>query len=137
MGDAILAAFTDEAKATSWGRRSADRIRSNSGRSESTATAIGIKLGIYAGACYVVTANGALDYFGQDVNVASRVQHLAGSGEARPQGVFDALDASLRKRLTVIEKLEASVKGAWPIDSARARARWEEASLRAEDGGDG
>ena len=41
----------------------------------------GLKLGVFAGPCYVVTANSTLDYFGQTVNCASRVQHLAESGE--------------------------------------------------------
>jgi class 3 adenylate cyclase len=40
-----------------------------------------LKLGLFSGPCYVVTANGALDYFGSTVNVASRLQHLAESGE--------------------------------------------------------
>ena len=32
-----------------------------------------LKIGLHAGACYVVTANKVLDYFGQSVNVAARV----------------------------------------------------------------
>ena len=31
----------------------------------------GIKLGLFTGACYVVTANDTIDYFGQTVNCAS------------------------------------------------------------------
>ena len=46
------------------------------------------------------------------VNVASRVQHLAGSGEiVMPGTVFDSLDAADRKRLVEKERLEAHVKG--------------------------
>src|SRR6185436_13316749 len=40
-----------------------------------------LKVGLHAGACYVVTANGALDYFGQTVNVAARMQACAQAGE--------------------------------------------------------
>lgn len=36
---------------------------------------------MYAGPCYVVTANGILDYFGQTVNLAARLQGAAGAGE--------------------------------------------------------
>ena len=40
-----------------------------------------LKVGVYAGPCYVVTANGILDYFGQTVNLAARLQGAAGAGE--------------------------------------------------------
>ncbi|MGH7328418.1 MAG: adenylate/guanylate cyclase domain-containing protein, partial [Polyangiaceae bacterium] len=122
MGDAILAAFTDEAKAT---EAAADSLIAfeDFRKKREHGDRIGIKLGLYAGACYVVSANGVLDYFGQVVNVASRVQHLAGSGEILlPQEVFDALDPSLRDRLVVTEKLAATVKGvANPIPLVRTR----------------
>ncbi len=69
-------------------------------------------MGLYAGACYVITANGALDYFGQTVNVASRVQHLANSAEiVLPAEVFDALDPAERDRIVEKERFEARVKG--------------------------
>src|SRR5205807_8187211 len=70
------------------------------------------KLGMHAGACYVVTANGALDYFGQTVNVASRVQHLAGSGEiVLVRELYDLLPEEERARLVLRETFEAVVKG--------------------------
>ncbi len=40
-----------------------------------------LKVGVFAGPCYVVTANGILDYFGQTVNLAARLQGVAGAGE--------------------------------------------------------
>jgi class 3 adenylate cyclase len=40
-----------------------------------------LKIGAFAGPCYAVTANGVLDYFGQSVNVAARVQGEAAGGE--------------------------------------------------------
>jgi len=42
---------------------------------------IHIKLGVYGGSCYAVTANNVLDYFGQTVNIAARLQGEARSGE--------------------------------------------------------
>ena len=122
MGDAILAAFTDETKATAAAADALVQFEEFRKKREH-GDRIGIKLGLYAGACYVVSANGVLDYFGQVVNVASRVQHLAGSGEVLlPQDVYDALDASVRDRLVVVEKLEATVKGvANPIPLVRTR----------------
>ena len=36
-----------------------------------------VKIGIHEGPCLAVTLNDRLDYFGQTVNIASRVQSLA------------------------------------------------------------
>jgi class 3 adenylate cyclase len=36
-----------------------------------------LKIGIHEGPCIAVTLNERQDYFGQTVNIASRVQHLA------------------------------------------------------------
>jgi class 3 adenylate cyclase len=111
MGDAVLATFVDarqcvRAAAEALGRFEAFRASHVHGEH------VGLKLGVFAGACYVVTANGALDYFGQTVNVASRVQHLAGSGEiVVPVELLDSLDEATRGRLAVRERFEATVKG--------------------------
>ena len=40
-----------------------------------------VKIGIHAGAAIAVTVNDHLDYFGETVNVASRVQSLASDSE--------------------------------------------------------
>jgi adenylate cyclase len=111
MGDAVLAAFVD---ATQCARAAIDALeRFEAFRAkEKHGSLVGLKLGLFAGACYVVTANGSLDYFGQTVNVASRVQHLAASGEiVMPRSVFDALEATDRARLVEKARLEARVKG--------------------------
>ena len=42
---------------------------------------IGLKIGIHWGACLAVTLNERLDYFGQTVNLAARVQALSGAHE--------------------------------------------------------
>src|SRR5262249_2665921 len=38
-----------------------------------------LKIGIHEGPCLAVTLNDRLDYFGQTVNIAARVQNLADS----------------------------------------------------------
>jgi adenylate cyclase len=120
MGDAVMAAFTDAkssalAAADALQRFEAFRVKEKHG------DLVGLKLGLYAGPCYVVTANGALDYFGQTVNVASRVQHLAGSGEiVMPRDVYESLGEADRTRLEVREPLSARVKGVeQPLDLVR------------------
>jgi class 3 adenylate cyclase len=111
MGDAVMAAFVDVTHAA---RASADALarfeqfRANAPHGEH----IGLKLGVYAGPCYVVTANGALDYFGQTVNVASRVQHLAESGEIiLAADTYARLDPQEQRALDIRERFEARVKG--------------------------
>jgi class 3 adenylate cyclase len=42
---------------------------------------IALKIGLHTGACLAVTLNDRLDYFGQTVNIAARIQALAGAGE--------------------------------------------------------
>jgi class 3 adenylate cyclase len=82
-----------------------------------------LKLGLYAGPCYVVTANESIDYFGQTVNCASRVQHLAESGEiVLEEDVFDALPEADRAQLRIVEKISAKVKGVeQPLRLVRTR----------------
>jgi class 3 adenylate cyclase len=111
MGDAVMAAFVD---ATACARAAVDALARfetfRAGRPHGDL--VGLKLGFFAGACYVVTANGVLDYFGQTVNVASRVQHLAASGEiVMLEEAYAALDAGLQASLVVRERFEARVKG--------------------------
>ncbi len=80
MGDAIMASFTDDAacaRAAIECMRRFEAFRAKAKHGDKTH----IKMGIFSGPCYVITANKALDYFGQTVNVASRLQHQAASGE--------------------------------------------------------
>ena len=124
MGDAVMAAFTDAASCARAAVDALERFEAFRAK-EKHGSLVGLKVGLYAGACYVVTANGALDYFGQTVNVASRVQHLAGSGEiVMPKDVLESLDAEDRDRLEVKEPLSARVKGVeHPLDLVRVALR--------------
>ena len=45
-----------------------------------------LKIGIHRGAAIAVTLNDRPDYFGQAVNLAARIQGLAGAGEIRLSG---------------------------------------------------
>lgn len=80
IGDAVMAAFASEADAV----RAAAAMHARFPefrRGSEDATGVTLKIGLHAGACYVVTANGVLDYFGQTVNIAARLQGAAGAGE--------------------------------------------------------
>jgi class 3 adenylate cyclase len=124
MGDAVMAAFVD---ANQCARAAIDALgRFESFRaSEKHGSLVGLKLGMYAGACYVVTANGALDYFGQTVNVASRIQHLAESGQiVLPNDILEALAARERDSVKILDRFQARVKGVeHPLDLVRVTQR--------------
>ena len=79
IGDAVMASFVDPADAL----RAALEMRTEIARfnAEAGGDLIGLKVGLHSGACLAVTLNDRLDYFGQTVNIAARVQGLADAGE--------------------------------------------------------
>jgi class 3 adenylate cyclase len=75
IGDAIMATFPtpDRALAAALRMREAmRRLNEERGRED-----LILKIGIHEGPCLAVTLNDRQDYFGQTVNIASRVQDLA------------------------------------------------------------
>ena len=79
IGDAVMASFVDPLDAL----RAALDMRAQIAQFNAQAGSdpIGLKVGLHAGACLAVTLNDRLDYFGQTVNIAARVQSLARAGE--------------------------------------------------------
>jgi class 3 adenylate cyclase len=89
IGDAVMAVFSRPADAVS----AALHIVDETGRFNRRHGGPGIilKLGAHCGPSIAVTLNDNLDYFGQTVNIAARVQSLAGAGEIC---ITDALHAA-------------------------------------------
>ena len=79
IGDAIMAAFLAPADAVRAAIAMRDEIASFN-RSQPNRELI-LKIGVHKGAAIAVTLNDRLDYFGQTVNIAARVQNLADSDE--------------------------------------------------------
>ncbi len=78
IGDAIMATFVSPADAV----RAGIEMLSVLADFNATASAdLAIKIGVHRGRSIAVTLNDRIDYFGQDVNIASRIQQLAGAGE--------------------------------------------------------
>jgi class 3 adenylate cyclase len=79
IGDAVMATFPtpDRAVAAAMRMREAMRELNEERGSEDLL----LKIGIHEGPCIAVNLNERQDYFGQTVNIASRVQHLATSRE--------------------------------------------------------
>ncbi len=77
IGDAVMATFPtpDRALSAALGMREAMReLNERRGHED-----LLLKIGIHEGPCLAVTLNDRLDYFGQTVNIAARVQGLATS----------------------------------------------------------
>jgi class 3 adenylate cyclase len=111
MGDAVMAGFPDVGSCIRGAIASLEHFERFRGEQEH-GELVHLKLGLFSGACYVVTANGALDYFGQTVNVASRLQHLAESGEiVLEEPELARLDEAVRAALEISPVFEARVKG--------------------------
>ncbi|MGA7227207.1 MAG: adenylate/guanylate cyclase domain-containing protein, partial [Acidimicrobiia bacterium] len=78
IGDAIMATFVTPADAV---RAAIDMLAVLADFNTTASTDLAIKIGIHRGRSVAVTLNDRIDYFGQDVNIASRIQQLAGAGE--------------------------------------------------------
>lgn len=122
MGDAIMAAFIEPIeclRACIDCLEAFESFRKDAQNGELT----GLKLGMFGGPCYVVTANDAIDYFGQTVNCASRVQHCAESGEiVFEEELWDRMPEADKARLALVERLQTRVKGVdEPLQLVRVR----------------
>jgi class 3 adenylate cyclase len=75
IGDAVMATFPTPAQGLDAALRMRDAMRAlNEARGREDLT---LKIGLHEGPCLAVTLNDRLDYFGQTVNIAARVQGLA------------------------------------------------------------
>src|SRR3984957_8738552 len=77
IGDAVMATFETPDRAIAAAIRMREAM-SDLG-AEHAHQSLRLKMGIHEGSCLAVTLNGQQDYFGQTVNIASRVQGLADS----------------------------------------------------------
>ena len=79
IGDAVMAAYPDATRAVSAAldmRRAVETFNR-----DQPERPVSLKIGIHHGAAIAVTLNDELDYFGQTVNIASRVQEMADAAE--------------------------------------------------------
>lgn len=85
IGDAVMATFSEAGPALeAAARMKRDVARVGQGD-------LHLKIGAHMGPCIAVTSNDRLDYFGQTVNIASRVQGIAEANEiVVTEAVFDA-----------------------------------------------
>jgi class 3 adenylate cyclase len=89
IGDAVMATFPTPDRALAAALRMRKAMRGFGGD-------LILKIGIHEGSCLAVTLNERQDYFGQTVNIASRVQGLATSTSIFATGQVVAHSASAR-----------------------------------------
>jgi class 3 adenylate cyclase len=110
LGDAIMASFLtplDAVKAAVAMLQDIHRFNEGEGHKQ-----LILKLGIHTGALIAVTLNDRLDYFGQTVNIASRVQGLARADEiVVTEDVYGASGVGEWLQGHVVERQEAQLRG--------------------------
>jgi len=77
IGDAVMATFPTPERALAAALRIRDAMDTLNAKSEHEDLLL--KIGLHEGPCLAVTLNDRLDYFGQSVNIAARVQGLSES----------------------------------------------------------
>ena len=110
LGDAVMAAFMTPADAVKAGlAMRAEIARFNATRSEPDLI---LKVGLHRGAAIAVTLNDRLDYFGQSVNIAARVEALANGGEiCLTREVHDAPEVAAILAPYAVSNAPARLKG--------------------------
>ncbi len=88
MGDAVMAAFVSPARGFSCALDMLQKMQQLNEEWRGQGYEAGLKVGLYNGPVLTVVNDERLDYFGQSVNIASRIQGLAGASEVY---VSDAL----------------------------------------------
>jgi class 3 adenylate cyclase len=124
IGDAVMAAFLKPADAVQAALDMRSEIASFNERQPDKALIL--KIGVHTGAAIAVTLNDRLDYFGQTVNIAARVQNLADADEIFvSQDVYDADDVRDRLAVFAVEPRTAQLRGVQqelPVFRIRAAA---------------
>ena len=97
--DAVQAALDMRGEIAAFNKRQPDK-------------ALILKIGVHKGAAIAVTQNERLDYFGQTVNIAARVQSLAGADEIfMSQDVYDAAGVKDELAAFPVEASTAQLRG--------------------------
>ena len=110
LGDAVMAAFMKPVDAVKAALAMRSEIaRFNAARTEPDLI---LKIGLHRGAAIAVTFNDRLDYFGQSVNIAARVEALANGGDiCLTREVHDAPDVQTILAPYLISTAPARLKG--------------------------
>ena len=110
IGDAIMAAFVDPSDAVGAALDMRSEIAAFNQRQPDKALIL--KIGVHKGAAIAVTLNDRLDYFGQTVNIAARVQNLADADEiVVSEDVYDSAGVKDELASFAVESRNAQLRG--------------------------
>ncbi len=128
LGDSVMAVFSDEARALAAAIALQRAHTAQPGADARPA----LKIGLFSGPCYAVTANRQLDYFGQTVNVAQRLEAAAAGGEIVLPAELVTQGAPWLDGALVTEEATVALKGVpTPMRLARVRLAGAPARVRA------
>lgn len=114
MGDAIMASFSTSRDAVAAAVEMMKAMEKVNAKVKADGHETGLKVGLHEGAALAVNAESRLDYFGQTVNIAARVQALASSGEiwlTEPVLAAEGVDDVLKRAGLQRERRVVSLKG--------------------------
>jgi class 3 adenylate cyclase len=112
MGDAVMAVFPDELAAVA-GARDMLLDFETFRLGDALGARTSLKVGVHGGSGFVATANKVLDYFGQTVNVAARLQNEAKAGQlvVAEAVANEAIAGGLLAGEQIAERYPARLKG--------------------------
>ncbi len=111
MGDAIMATFSRPEDGLRAALAMQDEIGALNRELKEKGFELGLKVGLHEGATLAVNAEDRLDYFGQTVNIAARVQGLAQAGEIWfTEGMLPAAE-KVSGPLPLEERCQVKLKG--------------------------
>ncbi|HKE37208.1 MAG TPA: DUF5939 domain-containing protein [Candidatus Baltobacteraceae bacterium] len=119
IGDAVMAAFSDPADCFA----AAIELDTAVMGIRCEGVPLRLRAGFHSGPCIAMRANDRIDYFGTNVNLAARLQSLAGAGEvtmARSDAEIPAIAQRLAELGATISAEALAIKGfAQPMDVVR------------------
>jgi len=123
IGDAIMAVFAEEHSAVE-ATIAMQQVFADFSDEQTDGGSVKLCVGMFAGPCYLVNANKILDYFGQTVNIANRLQCQSEGGQIILPGsiVECAQQHGWFAGASVVEHFQAHLKG---LDEPLAAVRLE------------
>ncbi len=136
IGDAVMMVFSNPLEAVQTTREILRQFPARSG------DAVRLRASIHTGPCIAVNLNAAIDYFGGTVNIAAKLQKVAGAGDIAMSsavlsgpGVKDYLDSSAAVLIAGTLDSDAGkiAHAVWKTDAPIPRARGTEADPGTRD----